>query len=89
MGKPGGKPGGKWPLALGSVRPERPALAKNGKGEGRPRRGCTAGVLATLDGGGGGGGNGFEAVLKGWKGESLLDERPVLINKENMYSVVR
>ena len=38
FGKPGGKPGGKWPLALGSVRPERP-LAKNGKGEGRPSKG--------------------------------------------------
>ena len=38
FGKPGGKPGGKWPLALGSVRPERP-LAKNGNGEGRPSKG--------------------------------------------------
>ena len=38
LGKPGGNPGGKWPLALGSARPERPP-AKKGNGEGRPSNG--------------------------------------------------
>ena len=65
-GKPGGKPGGRWffPL-LGSVK-----LEKNGNGDGKPKRGWAA----TEVGGGATGGGGPILDLKGWNGDSALDE---------------
>ena len=81
LGKPGGNPGGKWPLAFGSVKEERPD-AKKGNGEGRPSNGWTAGLATLEGGGGGGGGKGFDAALKGWKGDSLLEVRPFLVGEK-------